>query len=414
MTNAFSVIFLAALAAGLAVRFSLAWRQIRHVQRHRNAVPPSFAESISLASHQKAADYTAARAKLGAVEALIGVTTALLLTFGGGIDILTAAIGVWWEPDSLPHGMALLLGTMAILSAVEMPVDAYRTFALEARFGFNRVTPTLYLVDMAKQILVALVLGAPLVALVLWLMHGMGEPWWLYVWIAWMGFNLLVLALYPTLIAPMFNRFSPLADAALAKRIGALLERCGFHSAGLFVMDGSRRSSHGNAYFTGFGRSKRIVFFDTLLSRLTPDEIEAVLAHELGHYRLRHVWKRIGLLATFSLALLWILGRLLQAPWFYEGLGVGMPTIAAGLLLFMLVVPAFGFFFSPLASLYSRSHEFQADAYAARQVDGSHLVSALVKLYQDNASTLTPDPLHSSFYDSHPPAAARIGRLLEA
>jgi STE24 endopeptidase len=303
---------------------------------------------------------------------------------------------------------------VALLSAVELPLALYRTFVIEARFGFNRITPRLFLADLAKQAVLAAALGIPLVLLVLWLMQAMGEAWWLYVWIAWMGFNLLVLLIFPTFIAPLFNRFTPLADPSLAKRIEALLERCGFRSSGLYVMDGSKRSSHGNAYFTGFGAAKRIVLFDTLLARLAPPEVEAVLAHELGHYKRHHVWKRVALLFAVSLGLLWGLGQLIDERWFYEGLGVSTPSTAAALLLFMLVVPVFTFFLQPLSSLYSRRHEFEADAYAAAHASAAELGRALVKLYQDNAATLTPDPVHSAFYDSHPPAAIRIARLKEA
>ena len=305
-----------------------------------------------------------------------------------------------------------MIATVTVLIAViDLPLTLYRTFVIEARYGFNRMTARLFAVDLAKQTLLATVLGIPLLLVVLWLMQKMGELWWLYVWLAWMGFNLLVLLLFPTFIAPLFNRFSKLEDPGLAGRIESLLKRCGFRASGLYVMDGSKRSSHGNAYFTGFGAAKRIVFFDTLLSRLAPPEVEAVLAHELGHYRLHHVWKRIALLFAASLGFLWVLGQLIDRQWFYGGLGVSQPSTAAALLLFMLTVPVFTFFLQPVSSLYSRRHEFEADQYAAQHADSSQLVTALVKLYQDNAATLTPDPVHSAFYDSHPPAAIRIARL---
>jgi STE24 endopeptidase len=284
---------------------------------------------------------------------------------------------------------------------------------IEARFGFNRQTPALFIADLARQAAIGAALGVPLVTLVLWLMEQMGENWWLYVWLAWLVFNLLVLLVYPTVIAPLFNKFTPLADPALAGRIDALLARCGFRSKGLFVMDGSKRSSHGNAYFTGFGAAKRIVFFDTLLARLAPAQVEAVLAHELGHFRRHHVWKRVALLFALALALLWLLGQLIGHAWFYEGLGVHSASTATALLLFFLVVPVFTFFLQPLTSAYARRHEFEADAYAASQASAADLVKALVRLYQDNAATLTPDPLYSAFYDSHPPAALRIARLQE-
>jgi STE24 endopeptidase len=338
----------------------------------------------------------------------------LALTLGGGIDWIAERWALLFDAGGIAHGIALMVSVVALLSLIDLPLEIYRVFGIEARFGFNRVTPALFIADLARQMLIGAVLGIPLAALVLWLMQGMGELWWLYVWLAWMGFNLLVLLIYPTFIAPLFNRFTPLEDRTLAGRIEALLARCGFRAKGLFVMDGSKRSSHGNAYFTGFGAAKRIVFFDTLLARLAASEVEAVLAHELGHFRRHHVWKRIALLGVFSLGLLWLLGRLIGEPWFYAGLNVATQTTASALLLFMLTVPLFAFFLQPLASLYSRSHEFEADAYAASHVEARDLVRALVKLYQDNASTLTPDPLHSAFYDSHPPAAARIARLSAA
>jgi STE24 endopeptidase len=412
--NALTWLFLAALGAASATRLWLAQRQIRYVQAHRDAVPRMFAEAIPLAAHQKAADYTVAKARLAMLDILVGAAALLALTLGGGIDWLTLQWARLAEPQGLWHGTALIASAVALLSALELPLALYRTFVIEARFGFNRITPRLFLADLAKQAVLAAALGIPLVVLVLWLMQAMGEAWWLYVWIAWMGFNLLVLLIFPTFIAPLFNRFTPLADPSLAKRIEALLERCGFRSSGLYVMDGSKRSSHGNAYFTGFGAAKRIVLFDTLLARLAPPEVEAVLAHELGHYKRHHVWKRVALLFAVSLGLLWGLGQLIDERWFYEGLGVSTPSTAAALLLFMLVVPVFTFFLQPLSSLYSRRHEFEADAYAAAHASAAELGRALVKLYQDNAATLTPDPVHSAFYDSHPPAAIRIARLKEA
>ncbi|HUG77456.1 MAG TPA: M48 family metallopeptidase [Burkholderiales bacterium] len=414
MENALTWLFLAALGAASATRLWLAQRQIRYVQAHRDAVPRMFAEAIPLAAHQKAADYTVAKARLAMLDILVGAAALLALTLGGGIDWLALQWARLAEPQGLWHGTALIASAVALLSAVELPLALYRTFVIEARFGFNRITPRLFLADLAKQAVLAAALGIPLVVLVLWLMQAMGEAWWLYVWIAWMGFNLLVLLIFPTFIAPLFNRFTPLADPSLAKRIEALLERCGFRSSGLYVMDGSKRSSHGNAYFTGFGAAKRIVLFDTLLARLAPPEVEAVLAHELGHYKRHHVWKRVALLFAVSLGLLWGLGQLIDERWFYEGLGVSTPSTAAALLLFMLVVPVFTFFLQPLSSLYSRRHEFEADAYAAAHASAAELGRALVKLYQDNAATLTPDPVHSAFYDSHPPAAIRIARLKEA
>jgi STE24 endopeptidase len=411
MPNALTWLFLAALAAMLATRLWLARRQIAHVRAHRSAVPAGFAEVMPLAAHQKAADYTVAKVRLGVAELLAGTAVLLLLTLGGLLAWIAQRWSAALEPGGVAHGTALIASVVVLLSLLELPAAVYRTFVIEARFGFNRMTPALFLADLARHAALAAVLGLPLLVLVLWLMQAMGERWWLWVWLAWMGFNLLVLLAYPSFIAPLFNKFSRLEDAALGGRIEALLARCGFRSNGLYVMDGSKRSAHGNAYFTGFGAAKRIVFFDTLLSRLAPGEVEAVLAHELGHYRRHHVWKRVVLLSVFSLALLWVLGRLIDEPWFYAGLNAGAPGTATGLLLFVLVMPVFTFFLQPLASLYSRRHEFEADAYAAAHASAAELVRALVKLYKDNAATLTPDPLHSAFYDSHPPAATRIARL---
>ncbi|MBM3367338.1 MAG: M48 family metallopeptidase [Betaproteobacteria bacterium] len=404
-------VFLAALAAGTATRLWLAARQMRHVRAHREAVPPSFAGTIPLEAHQKAADYSVAKGRLGVIELMVGVAMLLVLTLGGLLELLAGTWANWLEPGGIAHGVALILSAVVLLSAVDLPFAVYRTFVVEARFGFNRMTPALFLADLSKQTAVGAALGVPLLALVLWLMAQMGEHWWIWVWAAWTSFNLLILLAYPTFIAPLFNKFSPLEDAALADRVQALLERCGFRSSGLYVMDGSRRSSHGNAYFTGFGAAKRIVFFDTLLSRLAPAEIEAVLAHELGHYKRHHVWKRVLLLFAASFGLLWVLGQLIRQDWFYTGLGVHSQGTATALMLFFLVMPVFTLFLQPLSSLYSRKHEFEADAYAAAHASAPELVKALVKLYQDNAATLTPDPLHSAFYDSHPPAATRIARL---
>jgi STE24 endopeptidase len=411
MFNALTWTFLAALLAVTATRIWLAQRQMRHVRAHRDAVPPTFAEAIPLSAHQKAADYTVAKARLGMLDLLISTLTLLALTLGGLIDWLHLQWAQLFDAGGLWHGAALIGSVVVLLALIDLPLALYRTFVVEQRYGFNRMTASLFLIDLAKQALLAAALGIPLLLLVLWLMQKMGSLWWLYVWFAWMAFNLLVLLLFPTFIAPLFNRFTKLEDPSLAGRIDSLLKRCGFRASGLYVMDGSKRSSHGNAYFTGFGAAKRIVFFDTLLSRLAPPEVEAVLAHELGHYRLHHVWKRIALLFGASLGFLWLLGQLIDQPWFYAGLGVTHASTAAALLLFMLVVPVFTFFLHPISSLYSRRHEFEADAYAARHAESSELVSALVKLYQDNAATLTPDPVHSAFYDSHPPAGTRIARL---
>ncbi|MBI3372282.1 MAG: M48 family metallopeptidase [Betaproteobacteria bacterium] len=409
--STFTWIFLAALAAATATRLWLAQRQRRHVREHRAKVPDMFAATVPLAAHQKAADYSAAKAPLAMVDLLIGVAALLALTLGGALDWTALQWAMVFAAGSYAHGVALVMTVVVVLSALDLPLAVYRTFVVEARFGFNRLTPALFLADLARQALIATLLGVPLLLIVLWLMERMGDLWWLYVWLAWMGFNLLVLMIYPTFIAPLFNKFTPLADPQLAGRIERLLERCGFRAQGLYVMDGSRRSSHGNAYFTGFGGAKRIVLFDTLLSRLAPAEVEAVLAHELGHFKRHHVLKRVTLLFAASLGMLWALGRMMGEAWFYAGLNVESRGTAVALLLFFLVVPVFTFFLLPITSMYSRRHEFEADAYAASNASSADLANALVKLYQDNAATLTPDPLHSAFYDSHPPAASRIARL---
>ena len=409
----FTAIFFAALILTLGTRMWLATRHIRHVQSHRDRVPTEFSSQITLEAHQKAADYTCAKTRLGYVSMILEVIVLMILTLGGGLNVLA---GLWssWFSDPITHGAALILSTVLLMSAVGIPVSYYRTFVIEEQFGFNKMTPQMFFLDLAKQGTLAVLLGLPLLLGILWLMEGMGANWWFYAWLAWMAFNIILLAIFPTWIAPIFNKFTPLADPSLKTRIEQLMRKCGFKSSGLFVMDGSRRSNHGNAYFTGFGKTKRIVFFDTLLSRLDIPEIEAVLAHELGHFKRHHVIKRIALSFSMSLLFLWGLGYLMQQRWFYEGLGVSVssiPSPAIALLLFFIVMPAFTFLFQPVASLYSRKHEFEADEYAARNASAIDLTRALVKLYQDNASTLTPDPLHSAFYDSHPPAALRVARL---
>ena len=409
----FTIVFLIALAVTFLTRMWLAKRHIDHVISHRDQVPQDFSSQISLEAHQKAADYTCAKTRLGYVSIVLDVALLLILTLGGGLNALNTAVSNWTS-DPLMHGVALIVSVMFLASAVGIPLGYYRTFVIEEQFGFNKMNPRMFFLDLAKRFALGIVLGMPLLLGVLWLMEKMGEYWWFYVWLAWMTFNLLVLAIFPTWIAPIFNKFTPLDDVSLKARIEQLMRKCGFESSGLFVMDGSRRSNHGNAYFTGFGKTKRIVFFDTLLSRLDGSEIEAVLAHELGHFRRRHVIKRIGWTFAMSLLFLWALGYLMQQDWFYQGLGVPVATVpstAIALLLFFLVMPVFTFLFQPLGSLYSRKHEFEADEYAAHNASAADLVRALLKLYQDNASTLTPDPLHSAFYDSHPPAALRIARL---
>jgi len=408
----FTFLFLAAFALTLAGRLWLTLRQIRYVAAHRAAVPAGFTERISLAAHQKAADYTVDRNRMAILTTLVDAALLLAFTVGGGL----AWLHEFWAArvDGLIYGLALIFSVMAIGAAIDLPIALYRQFVIEARYGFNRMTLALFFADLLKHTLLGIVIGAPVILAVLWLMAVMGSAWWFWVWLFWSAFNLLILFVYPTWIAPLFNKFSPLTDGEMKSRIEALLSRCGFRSSGLFVMDGSKRSSHGNAYFTGFGNNKRIVFFDTLLARLAPPEVEAVLAHELGHFRRRHVLKRIVLMFAASLGFLWLLGQLIDAPWFYTGLGVPAQSTALALILFFLVVPVFTFPFTPVLSQISRRHEFEADAYAAAQTEAGDLSRALVKLYEDNAATLTPDPLHSLFYDSHPPAAVRIARLQAA
>jgi STE24 endopeptidase len=409
----FSTVFLAALFLSTGLRLWLGSRHMRHIIAHRPAVPDDFAGSIALADHQKAADYTVARVRAGLLALLIDALLLLVLTLGGGIDAINSGLHQHID-NSYLQGIALFACVGIIGFLVELPISLFRTFRIEAKFGFNKMTGALWLADLAKQTALTALIGAPLLFVALWVMSAMGKYWWLYSWGLWLGFNLLVLLLYPTFIAPLFNKFSPLEDNALKARIEALLQRCGFSVSGLFVMDGSKRSGHGNAYFTGFGRAKRIVFFDTLLAKLSPLEVESVLAHELGHFHHRHVLKRIVLMGLMSLGFLWGLGQLIDQPWFYAGLGitkVDAGTTALGLLLFSQVLPVFMFPLTPLSAWLSRKNEYEADAYAAKQTAASDLISALVKLYRDNAATLTPDPLHSLFYDSHPPARLRIANL---
>ncbi|MBN3767833.1 M48 family metallopeptidase [Burkholderia sp. Ac-20365] len=411
----FTVLFVIAVVAMVGTKLWLASRQIRFVAAHRENVPPQFAGTIALSAHQRAADYTVERTRLTMAEIVVSAAVLIGLTLLGGVQALDLAIGDWVGRGYT--GEILLVGAViAITSAIDLPFDYYRQFGIEQRFGFNRMSKRIFFVDRIKGVLLGAAFGLPLLFVVLWLMNKAGTYWWWWTWVVWVVFQMLVLILYPSFIAPMFNKFEPLKDEALVHRIDALMKRCGFAAKGLFVMDGSRRSAHGNAYFTGFGSSKRIVFFDTLLSRLSGSEIEAVLAHELGHFKRRHVIKRMIVTFLISLAMLALLGYLAQRVWFFEGLGV-RPSLTGSndglaLVLFFLAVPVFLFFVTPLGSLTSRKHEFEADAFAATQTDARDLVNALVKLYEDNASTLTPDPLYTAFYYSHPPASQRIDRLL--
>ena len=425
----FTLVFAALLVAGLMVKYWLTTRQIRYVAQHRNAVPAAFAQNITLAAHQKAADYTLTKSRFGLLELAFGAAVLVGWTLLGGLDLLnTWLLGVIGNSYAgLAQQLALFVSFAVIGSIIELPFTLYQTFVIEERFGFNKMTFKLWLADGIKSSLIGALIGLPLAALILWLMGAAGSLWWLWTWCVWMGFNLLLLVLYPTVIAPMFNKFKPLEDETLKARVTALMQRCGFAAKGLFVMDGSKRSGHANAYFTGFGASKRVVFYDTLLAKLSPAEVDAVLAHELGHFKHKHVIKRIVAMFAMSLAGFALLGWLSTQVWFYTGLGVmpnsaltttfssslvgGVPNNALALLLLMMAMPAFTFFISPLFAQLSRKHEFEADAYAIQQTAGSDLASALLKLYEDNASTLTPDPLFVKFYYSHPPASERLARM---
>lgn len=413
----FSVLFVAFVVLTLLVQFWLGSRHIRHILRHRAAVPAEFAEKIPLAAHQKAADYSIAKTKFGLLHLLFSTAVLIGFTLFGGLQLLSS-----WLLAALGGGMAYqlaLVGAFVALNGLlDLPFSYYSQFALEQRFGFNKMTPGLFFKDLIKSTLLSLAIGAPLLWVVLTLMQKSGDYWWINAWLVFTGFQLLMMMIYPTVIAPLFNRFTALEDEGLKARIEGLMQRVGFASKGLFVMDGSTRSAHGNAYFSGFGAAKRIVFYDTLIARLAPEEIEAVLAHELGHFKLRHIVKRMLMMFAMSLGFLALLGFLKQQVWFYTGLGVNPLLIGANdamaLLLFMLTLPVFTFLLSPLMSIGSRKHEFEADAFAAKYTHADDLVRALVKLYEDNASTLTPDPLHSAFYDSHPPASVRIRQLQAA
>ncbi|MDR2165642.1 MAG: M48 family metallopeptidase [Zoogloeaceae bacterium] len=405
----FTCVTLVFLAFSILLRFWLAWRQARHVAAHRNTVPRSFTDRVPLTAHQKAADYTLAKTRLGMMGIAVETLAFLAFTWGGGLSALHA----FWDArlTGVAYGVALIASALTLSVLIDLPLSFYQQFRVEARFGFNRMNPRLFCVDFIKQILIAALLGLPLLAAALWLMDAMGKNWWFYVWLLWIGFNLLILFVYPLWIAPFFNRFTPLPDGEIKTRVKALLQRGDFGDREFYVMDGSRRSSHGNAYFTGFGKARRIVFFDTLLEKLTPPQVEAVLAHELGHFHHRHVIKRIVGIFALSLLFFVALDQLIAAPWFFHDLGVDTENTALAYTLFILVMPWFTFPITPLFSAWSRRYEFEADTYAARMTRAEDLVAALVKLYEDNATTLTPDPLHSLFYDSHPSAGERVAHL---
>ena len=411
MASTLTFVFIGLLLTTTLTRLWLGSRQVAHVQANRAQVPAAFAADISLESHQKAADYSSAKTKLALTEVVVQALLLLAFTLGGGLQWLD---DVWRNilPNAeIMRGALVICSAMLISALIDIPFEYYKTFTVDEKFGFNKMTKNMFFSDLVKHSLVGIALGAPILFAALWLMQGAGQYWWFYLWVVWSLFNIIMLAVYPTFIAPLFNKFTPLADESLKSRIEALLTKCGFKSQGLFVMDGSARSSHGNAYFTGFGSSKRVVFFDTLLSRLNTEEIEAVLAHELGHFKHHHVIKRIAMLFFMSFVGLALLGWLTNQTWFYNGLGVSTPSNYMALMLFLLVSPVFLFILRPIMASYSRKNEFEADDYAAKHANAKHLVEALVKLYRDNASTLTPDPLHSAFYDSHPPASMRIAKL---
>jgi STE24 endopeptidase len=411
MASTLTFVFISLLVVSTLTKLWLGRRQVAHVEANRAQVPAAFAADISLESHQKAADYSSAKTKLALTEVIVQALLLLAFTLGGGLQWLDDT----WR-NTLPNaeiirGALVICSAMLVSALVDIPFEYYKTFSVDEKFGFNKMTPSMFFSDLVKHSVVGIALGAPILFAALWLMQGAGQYWWFYLWVVWSVFNIIMLAVYPTFIAPLFNKFTPLADESLKSRIEALLTKCGFKSQGLFVMDGSARSSHGNAYFTGFGSSKRVVFFDTLLSRLNTEEIEAVLAHELGHFKHHHVIKRIIMLFALSFAGLALLGWLTNQAWFYNGLGVTTPSNYMALMLFLLVSPVFLFILRPIMASYSRKNEFEADDYAAKHADANKLIDALVKLYRDNASTLTPDPLHSAFYDSHPPASMRIAKL---
>ncbi len=405
-----TLLFALFLIAGTLLRIWLSRRQIQSVRANRDRVPDPFEPRISPDEHRKAADYTVARSHVSVVSDFVDPVLLVLWTLGGGLNLVDS---LWRQAGHSPlvTGIATILSVFLLMGVLSLPFSIYRTFVVEERFGFNRITPAIFLTDLMKSILVSFLLGAPLIAMILWIMAVAGDNWWLYAWMSWAAFSLMITWAYPTFIAPIFNKFEPLTDHSLKSRIESLLSRCGFRSNGIFVMDGSRRSSHGNSYFTGLGNQKRIVFFDTLMETLDPAEIEAVLAHELGHFRLRHVRKRLLVGLALTLAGFALLGWSAQQGWFFSALGVDVASDHMAILLFLMVVPVFTFPLTPIGAYLSRRHEFQADEYAANQSDGQALVSALVKLYRDNATTLTPDRVYSGFYDSHPPAPRRIERL---
>ena len=408
--HSFTLLFLFFLGASVVVRLWLSQRQMNHIRAHKNQVPDEFADKIKLEDHQKAASYSCTKLRVSRISLAWETTWLLIWTLGGGLNWIDS----WWanyELSPMLNGIAVIASLLILASVLDLPFSLYNTFVIEQKFGFNQTTWQTWILDLLKGALLMLLLGLPLIATILWLMNQAGQHWWLYAWLVWTGFSLLMIWAWPTFIAPLFNKFSALEDASLKTRIDNLLQRCGFHSQGVFVVDGSKRSAHGNAYFTGFGKNKRIVFYDTLLESLSEDEVEAVLAHELGHFKRHHIKKSLILSLVTTLIGFALLAWLMQSPWFYTALGVENTSTHTALLLFILVMPVFTYFISPMFSALSRKHEFEADEFAKSNSDYRALISALVNMYRDNASTLTPDPLHSMFYDSHPPASIRINHL---
>jgi len=406
----FAVLFLVFFAISIVVKFWLAQRHLSHIQKNRAQVPDAFSEKITLEEHQKAADYTTTKVKFGRIPLIYDALILLAWTFGGGLELLDQLIR-GYELTPIYTGIIVILSMMIISSILDLPFSLYSTFVIEEKFGFNRTTVKTFIIDLLKGALLSVALGVPLIWVVLWLMEQAGDIWWLYTWVVLTVFSLFIAWAYPTWIAPIFNKFSPLQEGETLNRITGLLNRCGFNSDGIFVIDGSKRSSHGNAYFSGFGKNKRIVFYDTLLESLSDDELEAVLAHELGHFKRKHIVKGMAISFATTLLGLAILAWLMKADWFYNAIGVSTSSTYMALLLFTLVTPVFTFLLSPLMSLFSRKNEFEADEYAAQQSEAKYLIQALVNLYKENANTLTPDPLYSAFYDSHPPAPVRIAHL---
>ncbi len=408
--NSFTIVFLIALTLSFSVQFWLAKRHAAYVAKHRDAVPEAFKNTVSLEAHQKAADYTLEKSKLGDIDSIIGAILLLLLTVGGGIN---SAFEFWASIITSPlmAGLAAVASVFLVMTLFEIPTSVYQTFVIEEKYGFNKSTPQQFIKDQLLQLVLVTAIGMPLLALILWVMDSIGSLWWLWAWAILISFSLLMSWLFPTLIAPLFNKFTPMEDGSLKDRIQGLLARCGFNSNGIFIMDGSKRSGHGNAYFTGLGNNKRIVFYDTLVNSLDDEELEAILAHELGHFKCKHTIKMLIATAIMSLVSFAILGWLIDQPWFYNGLGVKQPSHAAALLLFMLVSSSFTFFMQPISAYFQRKFEFEADNFASAHAKAEKLISSLVKLYEENASTLTPDPLYSAFHYSHPPAAIRIANL---